>query len=86
MQNNLKNYIQISPLCSYVDGHFATLKVLICIHFCHTTYTFFLALNPLKMFRINKKGDQFRLLGNCPPTPPLSHHFALNETTVLMLA
>ena len=23
--------------------------------------------------------DQFRFLGNCPPTPPLSQHFALNE-------
>ena len=21
----------------------------------------------------------FRFLGNCPPTPPLSHHFALSE-------
>ena len=54
-KNNLKNYIQISPLYSYVDDHFAMLKVFICIHCCHTTYTFLLALNPLKMFRINKK-------------------------------
>ena len=23
--------------------------------------------------------DQFRFLGNWPPTPPLSHNFALNE-------
>ena len=23
--------------------------------------------------------DQFRFLGNCPPTPPLSQYFALNE-------
>ena len=23
--------------------------------------------------------DQFRFLGNCPPTPPLSQHFALGE-------
>ena len=23
--------------------------------------------------------DQFRFLGNCPPTPPLSHHFSLSE-------
>ena len=23
--------------------------------------------------------DQFRFLRNCPPTPPLSHHFALSE-------
>ena len=23
--------------------------------------------------------EQFRFLGNCPPTPPLSHHFALSE-------
>ena len=26
-----------------------------------------------------KKPDQFRFLENCPPTPPLSHHFALSE-------
>ena len=25
-------------------------------------------------------------LGNCPPTPPLSHHFALSLKQVLMLA
>lgn len=24
--------------------------------------------------------------GNCPPTPPKSHHFALSEKYVLMLA
>ena len=29
--------------------------------------------------------DQLRFLGNWPPTPPLSHDFALNETLVLML-
>ena len=23
--------------------------------------------------------DYYRFLGNCPPTPPLSQHFALNE-------
>ena len=23
--------------------------------------------------------DYYRLLGDCPPTPPLSQHFALNE-------
>ena len=28
----------------------------------------------------------FRFLGNCPPTPPLSHHFALSEKKLLMLA
>ena len=26
-----------------------------------------------------KKTGQFRFLGNCPPTPPLSHHFALSQ-------
>ena len=30
--------------------------------------------------------DQFRFHGNCPPTPPLSHHFPLSEKWVLMLA
>ena len=29
--------------------------------------------------------DQFRFLGNCPPTPPLTQHFALSAE-VLMLA
>ena len=27
----------------------------------------------------NLSGDQFRFLGNCPPTPPLSQHFALSQ-------
>ena len=26
-----------------------------------------------------KFSDQLRFPGNCPPTPPLSHHFALSE-------
>ena len=30
--------------------------------------------------------NQFRLLGNCPPTPPLIHHFALRVKEVVMLA
>ena len=29
--------------------------------------------------------DQLRLLVNRPPTPPLSHNFALSEKEVLML-
>ena len=29
--------------------------------------------------------DQFRFLGNCPPTPPLTQHFALSEKYVIML-
>ena len=29
--------------------------------------------------------DQFRFLGNYPPTPPLSQHFALSEKYVIML-
>ena len=34
----------------------------------------------------NKTGDHFTFLGNCPPTPPLSQHFALSEERVLMLS
>ena len=30
--------------------------------------------------------DQLRFPGNCPPTPPLSHHFALSEKQLFMLA
>ena len=33
---------------------------------------------PLNPF-LSEKLDQFRFPGNCPPTPPLSHHFALSE-------
>ena len=29
--------------------------------------------------------DQFRFLGNCPPTPPLTQHFAPSKKQVLML-
>ena len=29
--------------------------------------------------------DHFMFLGNCPPTPPLSHYFALSEKEVLVL-
>ena len=28
---------------------------------------------------VQKMLDQFRFLGKCPPTPPLSHHSALSE-------
>ena len=28
---------------------------------------------------IRQKRDHFTFLGNWPPTPPLSHHFALSE-------
>ena len=31
------------------------------------------------------KTNQFRFLGNCPPIPPLTQHFALSEKLVLML-
>ena len=27
----------------------------------------------------DENADKFRFLGNCPPTPPLSQHFALSE-------
>ena len=29
--------------------------------------------------------DHYTFLGNCPPTPPLSQHFALSDKQVLML-
>ena len=32
-----------------------------------------------------KKKNQFRFLGNWPPTPSLSHHFFLSEKEVLIL-
>ena len=30
--------------------------------------------------------DQFRFLGNCPPPPPLTQHFAPNESQMLTLS
>ena len=33
----------------------------------------------INLFFAEKLMDQFRFLGNCPPTPPLSHHFAVSE-------
>ena len=39
-----------------------------------------------KVFLTKKISDQFRFVINCPPTRPLSHHFALSEKRVLMLA
>ena len=32
------------------------------------------------------KTDQFMFLGDCPPTTPLTQHFALSEKSVIMLA
>ena len=34
---------------------------------------------PTLVRRIFVTWDQFRFLRNCPPTPPLSQHFALSE-------
>ena len=34
-------------------------------------------LNPV--YNGADKLDQFSFQGNCPPAPPLSHHFALSE-------
>ena len=33
-----------------------------------------------------KQSDQFRFLGNCPPTPPLSQHFGLRKKWLIMMA
>ena len=41
-------------------------------------------LNPV--YTGEDKLDQCRFQGNYPPIPPLSHHFALSEKKVLMLA
>ena len=38
------------------------------------------------LIRYDKKKDQFRFLGNCPPTPPLSQHYHLFLTWGKMLA
>ena len=31
------------------------------------------------MVDCKKRLDQFRFMGNCPPTPPVTQHFALCE-------
>ena len=41
--------------------------------------------NSLSQKKIDYKGSLY-VSGNCPPTPPLSQHFALSEKKVLMLA
>ena len=35
--------------------------------------------NEIQRNAINLLSDQFRVLRNCPPTPPLRHYFALSE-------
>ena len=55
----------------------------IVIIFCSLCTMYTIQFKPLdKASKANyheDKRDQFRFLGNCPPTPPLSQHFALNE-------
>ena len=55
-KNNSKNYIQFHLNAAMLMIFLAVLKLFICLHCCHTPWTFLLALNPLKMFRINKEG------------------------------
>ena len=35
---------------------------------------------------LDERADQFRFLGNCPPTRPLTQHFAPSETQMLTLS
>ena len=42
-----------------------------------------IVLGPLTL--VLDVSDQFRFLGNCPPTPPLTQHFASTETHMLTL-
>ena len=41
--------------------------------------------NPESKFHWQTIRDPFTFLGNCPPTPPLSQHFALSKNYMLML-
>ena len=43
-----------------------------------------IVLGPLSL--VLDVSDQFRFLGNCPPTPPLTQHFASSETQMLTLS
>ena len=55
----------------------------IVIIFCSLCTMYSIQLKPLdKASKANyheDKRDQFRFLGNCPPTPPLSQHLAQSE-------
>ena len=35
---------------------------------------------------LKRISDQIKFLGNCPPTPPLTQHFAPSETQMLTLS
>ena len=37
------------------------------------------SLNKIILFLLIVVVDHYTLMGNCPPTPPLSQHFALSE-------
>ena len=54
-------------------------------HYCSTCMAQFLVLKCSQIFVRHKKWDHFTFLGNCPPTPSLSQHFALRKNWVLML-
>ena len=43
-----------------------------------------IVLGPLPL--VLDVSDQFKFLGNCPPTPPLTQHFASSETQMLTLS
>ena len=68
---NLWNFLYL------IDSPRCSLKSLFCV--------FTLIITCMKWwiyeFRIN-----FRFLGNCPPTPPLTQHFAPSETQMLTLS
>ena len=52
----------------------------IVIIFCSLGTMYTIQFKPLnKANYLEEKRDQFRFLGNYPPTPPLSQHFALSE-------
>ena len=63
-----------------VDNNFRE-KYIKTLHRPHESQFFFLFVR----IKIGEKLDQFRFLVNCPPTPPLTQHFALSEKPVLML-
>jgi len=51
-----------------------TSEIISIFHEVYHLSTFFIPIVGLV-----KKLDQFRFQGNCPPTPPLTQHFATNE-------
>ena len=88
---SLCSYTSFPPRAVSVDGNKVKKKTVIttAIPMLEYLFSFFFWFYFARIFTIRlgpNFSDQLRFPGNCPPTPPLSHHFALSEKQVFMLA